>query len=772
METKDSVVEMEDTNEATVVAASRWKLQNSVVLNPLIRAVRRGMFMTEQYLAEIKDIENLKIKDSDDFGRNIFHLSVQREKLLEFLLEKFKKHEQLMEALHSENLNGHTPAHVAVLHNQRKSLQILACADENVYMLRSSKTGQTLIHCAVYQTLIHCAGDVWNPCIVQDIISTRPQSLIDKDNKGKSPQHYAAALQECFVLNFLLSMGANILEMDNRESTLLHEAAEAGSLSNVMLLSRDEQTMLRARDVEGRTPLHIACAKGFRNIVSFLLENGADPLVKTNDHENCLEVAVNENKKNIVKELLLSSYWKLLICDWKNGPKKCFVHLIEKMPDQAKLLLDRCVVTSNHKPNSPDYNITYDFFLLGAVDGSNPPVFDALTAIIKNNEEQCLTHKLCKKYFSVKWREKGCHLYLINLTIFLSFHILFSVYVCLVRGEFKGKGMHDINKSRSNTSSSKSYVVPLANLGEVGPVIITYFIVVLTVFNIFREFVQMNTYRWKYFKLWSNYFEWLLFLCVLYFMFPIKTSKTEPQFSAAAIAIVISWLDFIWFLRRIPDTSTYILTFQKTFKTMMRMFILIMLFVMAFASPFYILMVEKPRFKSFPIAILSTFVSMLGDFKYDDLFLKISDFNAFYYLKLFMFVNFLLLMVLVVNNVLIGLAVGDTQYVMEMAKVERLKQHMKFMITVESSLFARLPHFRQRKHQSVYTEYPNCKTSFANYLKRFLAGEMNTFSIKRAEDEVETEVVTRQQFEEILNVKFEEHHEKMKELLFRKSWKI
>lgn len=25
-----------------------------------------------------------------------------------------------MEALHSENLNGHTPAHVAVLHNQRK----------------------------------------------------------------------------------------------------------------------------------------------------------------------------------------------------------------------------------------------------------------------------------------------------------------------------------------------------------------------------------------------------------------------------------------------------------------------------------------------------------------------------------------------------------------------------------------------------------------------------------------------------------------------------
>ncbi len=34
------------------------------------------------------------------------------------------------------------------------------------------------------------------------------------------------------------------------------------------------------------------------------------------------------------------------------------------MPENGKILLDRCVVKSNDKPQSNDYNVTYDFFLL------------------------------------------------------------------------------------------------------------------------------------------------------------------------------------------------------------------------------------------------------------------------------------------------------------------------------------------------------------------------------------------------------------------------
>jgi transient receptor potential cation channel subfamily A protein 1 len=80
----------------------------------------------------------------------------------------------------------------------------------------------------------------------------------------------------------------------------------------------------------------------------------------------------------------------------------------------------------------------------------------------------------------------------------------------------------------------------------------------------------MHTQRWRYFKQVSNYFEWTLYVCVLYFMFPVKKTKTARQFGAAAIAVCISWFNLIWFLRRVPDIGTYILTLQKVFKTLVK----------------------------------------------------------------------------------------------------------------------------------------------------------------------------------------------------------
>ena len=47
--------------------------------------------MVEKFLNDQEDINNLNITDKDMNERNIFHLSVQREELLEFVLDKLKK---------------------------------------------------------------------------------------------------------------------------------------------------------------------------------------------------------------------------------------------------------------------------------------------------------------------------------------------------------------------------------------------------------------------------------------------------------------------------------------------------------------------------------------------------------------------------------------------------------------------------------------------------------------------------------------------------------
>ena len=62
----------------------------------------------------------------------------------------------------------------------------------------------------------------------------------------------------------------------------------------------------------------------------------------------------------------------------------------------------------------------------------------------------------------------------------------------------------------------------------------------------------------------------MLYICVLFFLFPVTHTKTERQFGAAAVAVCISWFNLIWFLRRIPDIGMYILTLKKVFKTLIK----------------------------------------------------------------------------------------------------------------------------------------------------------------------------------------------------------
>ncbi|CAB4009211.1 Hypothetical predicted protein [Paramuricea clavata] len=112
--------EMRNLNGEMSINNPSLKSEKRILISPLIRAVRRGLRITEKYLNEQKDVEKLKVTDTDITGRNIFHLSVQREELLEFVLEKFEKHDHLIQALFSEDVNGYTPAHIAVLHNERK----------------------------------------------------------------------------------------------------------------------------------------------------------------------------------------------------------------------------------------------------------------------------------------------------------------------------------------------------------------------------------------------------------------------------------------------------------------------------------------------------------------------------------------------------------------------------------------------------------------------------------------------------------------------------
>jgi cell division ATPase FtsA len=80
---------------------------------------------------------------------------------------------------------------------------------------------------------------------------------------------------------------------------------------------------------------------------------------------------------------------------------------------------------------------------------------------------------------------------------------------------------------------------------------------------------------------------------------------------------------------------------------------------------------------------------------------------------------------------------------------------------VESSLFSRLPYFKNKK-RTVYIEYPNHAKSLGDKFNRILAGEMNTFyNVEESDDEADDDTLTQEKVEEIVQTRLENYHKKI-----------
>lgn len=101
------------------------------------------------------------------------------------------------------------------------------------------------------------------------------------------------------------------------------------------------------------------------------------------------------------------------------------------------------------------------------------------------------------------------------------------------------------------------------------------------------------------------------------------------------------------------------------------MFAVITVYVLTFSTTFYILLTEHSVFRNMYISFFSTFIAMMNGLEYDEYFLKKGMYPQLFHLKLFVLLLFFLALSIVVQNVLIGLAVGDTHEVMKLASFDK-----------------------------------------------------------------------------------------------------
>ena len=92
---------------------------------------------------------------------------------------------------------------------------------------------------------------------------------------------------------------------DGHDCTALHLAVKAGSLNTAkVLLNCLLPSTLEHKDSNQNTPLHVACMHNNRDVLKFLLDQGADVTARNIRNMTCLDVAIEWEAGEVAKTLL------------------------------------------------------------------------------------------------------------------------------------------------------------------------------------------------------------------------------------------------------------------------------------------------------------------------------------------------------------------------------------------------------------------------------------------------------------------------------------
>ncbi|KAG7225088.1 hypothetical protein INR49_014544 [Caranx melampygus] len=336
--------------------------------------------------------------------------------------------------------------------------------------------------------------------------------------------------------------------------------------------------------------------------------------------------------------------------------------------------------------------------------------------MVRYNRIELLNHPVCKKYLEMKWVAYGSMAHVLNMFLYLLGLLPLTHLVVTLRPTM-------------NTTETGEHIIKMVPVSFIEQsVFLSFCMVMVLVMNlcyIAKEVVQISQQRWNYLKDYSNQSDWFSAILSLLFIIPIMLNvEGSLHWQAGALAVLNSWVGFLLYLQRFEGVGIYVVMFGEILRTLFRIVMLFFYLMLAFGLAFHALMLNQKEFESVPLAVMQTFIMMVGELNYQNNFLEayLSNSLPFGPLTYFIFVQFVLLMPILLVNLMIGLAVGDIAEVQRNAALKRIGMQ----IDLHTALEDKLPYwFMKRVDKSSVTIYPNRKCS-RHYFNDLISGNAET----------------------------------------------
>ncbi|KRF97726.1 uncharacterized protein Dwil_GK17464, isoform C [Drosophila willistoni] len=755
--------------------------------SPLLLAASRSGWKTVHLLIRLGACISVK----DAAARNVLHFVIMNGgRLTDFAEQVAKCQTQELKLLLNEKDNmGCSPLHYASRDGHIRSLENLIRLGACINLKNNNN-----------ESPLHFAARYGRYNTVRQLLDSEKGSFIinESDGAGMTPLHIASQQGHTRVVQLLLNRGA-LLHRDHSGRNPLQLAAMSGYTETIELLHSVHSHLLDQVDKDGNTALHLATMENKPHAISVLMSMGCKLVYNILDM-SAIDYAIYYKYPEAALAMVTHEERANEVIALRSDKHPCVtLALIASMPKVFEAVQDKCITKANCKKDSKSFYIKYSFWPYQKTPEQieekrkefndakwRPAPLAVVNTMVTHGRVELLAHPLSQKYLQMKWNSYGKYFHLANLLVYSIFLVFVTIYSSLMMNniELRAEG----NKTMSqycnmgwdqltqNLSQNPSVATQIRldscveHINRTTAILFCAVIVVVYILlNSMRELIQIYQQRLHYLVETVNLISWVLYISALVMIQPAFRADgaiNTIHYSAASIAVFLSWFRLLLFLQRFDQVGIYVVMFLEILQTLIKVLMVFSILIIAFGLAFYILLSKiidpQPNHLSFsniPMSLLRTFSMMLGELDFVGTYV-----NTYYRDQLkvpmtsFLILSvFMILMPILLMNLLIGLAVGDIESVRRNAQLKRLAMQ----VVLHTELERKLPHvWLQRVDKMELIEYPNetkCKIGICDFILR------KWFSNPFTEDS-SMDVISFDNNDDYINAELERQRRKLRDI--------